>query len=304
MHYMRSDPARARQLDAATQAISEGDAPVKAFEKSTGLTMAELTFALKQYRKLPVTTMTLNALETPAMSVTPLPPSADDLFIDNLHLIMAPTGNLDPELLQNIRRKAAKYPGDALAERVLARAEFVMGDGAAGEAIMTRRLAAKADDKEDLLLAGTGQIMIGMRDATQQDARYKAARAGLGKAYQLDKTDFRTLYAYALSRSIEPKFPTDNDLTVLLEARALAPSVTELSARAGFALLSRGRREEAARMLAVVINNPHGGQAAEQARRALNQGQIGKVDIEPFTGEDEPATAPEPGKPKPLTRAR
>lgn len=293
MHYMRSDPARAAQLDQATRAIAAGEPPVKAFQDATGLTMEQLTQALKRYNKLPAYTVTLKDASPPFMTVAAMPASTDELFLDNLHLILSPTGRVEPEFLAAVRRKAARFPGDWFAERTLARAEFVMGDVAAGEAIQKRRLAAKPDDVEDLLLAGTGQLMAGVRESTEREARYRAARPLLTKAYQLDKGDFRTLYAYALSRSIEPTFPTDNDLNALLEARGLAPAVTELSARAGAALWQKGRRQEATKMLTAVINNPHGGRSAAQMREFLKTGVIGAVETDaPGEAQEEGSAAP------------
>jgi len=297
MHYMRSDDRRAEQLHTAIKAIAEGKDPVKSFETATGSSMAELTQLLKKYQKLSMFGLKNPGATTP-MTVTTLPKSADDLLLDNLRLILASTGEVDVDFLAGVRRKAARHSGDPFAEHVLARAEFVMGDVTAGEAIMKRRLEANPNDFEDLLLAGTGQIIAGMRDPASRDARYKAARAPLGRAYQLNKSDFRPLYAYALARSIEPNFPTDNDLSALLEARYLAPAVQENAYRAGMALLRKGRRDEAARVLAPVINNPHGGRSAARAREMLNSGRIGVVDIEAAgEEEEEPAPPPAPAPP-------
>lgn len=299
-HYMRSDETRAKQLDAAIKAISEGKDPVKSFETATGGSLADLTAALKKYRKLPMLGIRNPNLAT-QMKVTAMPRSADDLLLDEMRLVLWFTGRPDPDFLANVRRKAARYPGDALAERTLARAEFVMGDVAAGEAIMKRRLEAGPNDVEDLLLAGTGQVMAGMRTPDQREARYRAARPLLAKAYQLDKGDFRTLYAYALSRSIEPVFPTDNDLAALTEARYLAPAVQENSFRLGMALLQKGRRDDAAKVLAPVLNNPHGGRAAEQARTLLNQGRLGTLNLEE-PDDEEPGPPGPPATPTPAAK--
>lgn len=298
-HYMRSDAQRAKQLDAAIVAISQGKDPVKSFETATGQSLVELTQALKKYQKLQVLGIKNPGLQAP-MTVTILPKSADDLLLADLRLILSATGDVDAEFLADVRRKAAKHPGDRFAEMVLARAEFVMGDVAAGEAIMKRRLETRPDDFEDLLLAGNGQLMAGMRAPKEREARWKAARAPLGKAYGINKNDFRPLYAYALSRSIEPTFPTDNDLKALLEARYLAPAVQELHWRAGIALVQKGRREDAAQVLAPVINNPHAGRSAQRARELLNSGRIGVLDLEQPKDDEEPAPnppAPAPAKP-------
>jgi hypothetical protein len=268
-HYMLSDPERARQLNTALMAIAKGEDPVKALSAATGRSMAELTGVLERYHNLRTIVLAADALPRSAMTVTALPPSADDLFLDQMRLMGMEAGAEDPRLLADIRRDAARWPGDALAERTLARAEFMIGEPAVGEAIMARRLAAAPDDREDLLLAGLGRVLTGVRDKDVREARFRGARALLAKAYALDKTDFRPLYAYALSRSIEPGYPTDNDLNAWAEARSLAPAVAEISLRGGMALVQKGRREEAARVLARLINDPHGGELAAQARALL-----------------------------------
>jgi hypothetical protein len=298
MHYMRSDPVRGKRLDAAILATAEGEAPVKAFQTATGMDTAQLTAALRKYNKLSVLTFKEAMEAPPAMTVMRLPPSADDLLLHNLHLILASTGAPEPKLLADVRRDAAKYPGDRLAETTLARAEFVIGDVPAGEAIMKRRLTAEPEDPETLLLAGTGQVLAGMRDKASRAERYRASRPLLAKAYKLNERDFRPLYAYALSRSIEPVFPIENDLNALLEARGLAPAVQELSLRAGVALLARGRRAEAVRMLAPLVNNPHGGQAAATAKALIEGKSVAEADAAGATAEETPPPAG-PGGPAP-----
>jgi hypothetical protein len=272
-HYMRSAPERRRQLDVAINAIASGVAPVKAMEDATGMSLAELTKLLKAYKKLELMTF-MDPMKgvTPAITVTVMDKSTDDLLLDNLRLILAPTGRIDAPFLAAVRRKAAKYPGDALAEITLARAEFVMGDVAAGEALVKRRLEAQPQDGEALLLAGTGQLMAGIRDPAKREERYRAARPLLVKAYGLNKKDFRPLYGYALSRTVEPAYPTVNDLNAWIEARLLAPAVAEISFHAGTVMLTRGDRPAALRVLTPLMNNPHGGNVAAQVR-ALIEGQ-------------------------------
>lgn len=294
-HYMRSDPERAAQLNRAIADIAAGKEPLEAFHSATGMTSDQLTDALKKYRKLLILHVPEPLKTEPVITVTRLPASADDFLLENLRLILSPTGRTDAEFLGELRRRAARYPGDALAETTLARAEFVMGDVAAAEAIMKRRLEAQPDDAETLLLAGTGQVLAGLRDKEQREQRYRAARPLFAKAYALDKNDFRPLYAYALARSIEPGYPTENDLNALIQARALAPAVQENSLRAGLALLQLGRKEDAARVLAAVINNPHGGAAARQARALLTGDQAEDAEADEDEVDEETASQAKAG---------
>lgn len=292
-HYMYSDPKRTAQLDKAITAIGAGAPPAKAFQEATGLSPDELTRELRRYRRLPMYLVKAAGPDPSTVKVRRLGDGEAEFVLDHARLILSATGKVDREFLDGVRRRAQRYPDDPFAQRTLARAEFVMGDVAAGEAIMKKQLAAHPNDLETLLLAGTGQMLAGLREPAARQARFRAARPTLAKAYALDKTDFRPLYAYAVARSVESEFPTDNDLKVLLEARALAPSVQENVVRAGLALLKKGRVDDARRVLAPVVNNPHGGAYAAQARALL----AGKSESEAEAEGRAEAEAPPPAEP-------
>lgn len=289
-HYMRSDPKRAAQMDAALAAISRGEAPVKAFEQATGAPLDQLAKAIQRYRKLWVYTIERDPkAPPPAMTVTVMPESADDLLLDRFRLVYTKPGSKDEgAFLDSIRRKAASHPADDLAETTLARAEYAIGDVAAGEAISRRRLQARPDDADELLLAGMGQMTAGHRDPTNRLSRFRRARPSLAKAYQLKQTDYRALYAYAMARGLEPGFPTENDTTALLLARDLAPAHRGIAFNTGSALVRMGRKAEAEQVLAPIINDPHGGAAAGRAR-AMLEGRPVSVDA---ADDDEPPKPP------------
>lgn len=294
-HYMYSSPERTAKLDKAITAIAAGAPPMSAFEAATGLSSDALTRELRRYRKLPMFLVRPPKVAPETVQVARLTAGEAEFVLDHARLILSPTGKLDQAYLDDVRRRAQRHPDDAFAQRTLARAEFVMGDVAAGEAIMKALLAARPDDAENLLMTGTGQVLAGMREREPEDrqTRFRAARPVLAKAYAVDKNDFRPLYAYALARSVEPEFPSDNDVTVLLQARALAPSVQENALRAGLALLRKGRLEDARRVLGPVVNNPHGGAFAAQARALL----AGKSESEAEAAASGEAAEAEPAQP-------
>jgi hypothetical protein len=268
VHYMMSSKERAAQLNTITTAIAKGETPAKAVHAATGMSQSELNHELQGYTKLQVLLLKDYHPKT-EVKIAHLAASADDLLLDSLRLSLSDIDRRDARFLAAIRRKAAKYPGDPLADQVLALAEFTYGDVAAGEAIVNRRLAVHPDELETLRVAGVGQIIAGERDRTARAARYRASRTFLIKAYGLDKTDFRTLYAYAFSRTVEPGFPNDNDLNALVEAHALSPAADDITVLAADALRRRGKDGEARALLSVVANNPHGGDDAERARAMM-----------------------------------
>ncbi|MFC3077145.1 hypothetical protein ACFODL_03475 [Phenylobacterium terrae] len=288
MHYMRSDAERADQLNAAMLAISRGQDPLTAFKAATGAEPSQIDKRLQRYRKLPVLLMK-NTEPPPEVKVTQLPASADDLLLENLRLMSSPLEPPDTRFLEQVRAKAARYPGDRLAEMTLARAEFTYGDLDKAQAILDARIAADPTDEDALVLAGVGQYVAGLRQPDRAAERFRAARQYFGKAHALDSNDFRTLYHYARSRQLEANYPTENDVAALLQARALAPSVMEISMHAGAALMHRGRKEEAALVLSPVLNSPHGGESAAVAKAILE----GRSVEEAQTGA-QPAAAPAP----------
>ena len=108
--------------------------------------------------------------------------------------------------------------------RSCAAAPIKFGDRAAGEAVLTAWLAKALDDVERLQLMARSAMAAGDADPDHRPALYRQAGSYLKQAYKTDPNDYRTVYAYALTRIVDPGYPTDNTLTALLEAHALAPS--------------------------------------------------------------------------------
>jgi hypothetical protein len=264
-HYMRSDAARGKQLFAIVQGIANGQDPVTTVERETGMTLEQLTKTLKAYNRFRVATINGEFARDSDIVVTKMPDSTDDFMYAEMRLkLRSSAGDKDDAFVNLIRNRAKKWPGDPTAEIALARTEFVMGDIAAGEAIVNRRLQANPNDKETVLLAGMGQYFAGLRaekdkkDA-EKDARFRAARPILMNAYRLDDQDFRPLYAYVETRTVEPNFPNDRDVDASAGARDLAPAVHDISHRLGLMLIKQGRLDDAKIVWAPLINNPHGG---------------------------------------------
>jgi len=266
-HYMMIDEARARQLDTATRAIAAGAPPVAAMEAATGMKVGDLSDTLHRYVKTKLLYRRIKnpfPMETP-MTVTVLPPSADDILLESLSLSGPMLNNDGRDLVGTLRRRAKAYPGDALAELTLARAEIRFGDREAAEAILQRRLAADPKEVESLRLMGESRLAAGRADRDQRERYFKEARPFLARAYAVNNSDYQTLYAYARARSIDTGYPDENTLNALLLAHQLAPSVPEIRLSAGEALLKRGKTEEAVAVLTPLANSHHGGAEQKQA---------------------------------------
>jgi len=266
-HYMMIDDTRARQLDAATRAMAIGTPPVEAMETSTGVKIGNLSDVLHRYVKTKLLYRRLkNPLpaDTPT-TVTPLPPSADDVLLERLSLAGPMLNNDGRDLVGQLRRRAKAHPGDALAELTLARAEIRFGDREAAEAILQRRLATDPKELESLRLMGESRLAAGLADPDQKDRFFKEARPFLARAYAVNSSDYQTLYDYARARSTDADYPNENVLNALLLAQQLAPSVAEIRLAAGDALLKRGKQDEAVAVLTPLANGHQGGDEQKKA---------------------------------------
>jgi hypothetical protein len=279
-HYLMSTPEHRVQLAKYMKLVGKGASPVTAMQDATGLAPAALFATLNAYARGNIV-----SYRTPykrpdfPMTVTEMPPSADDLLLENQQI---KRGGLDKAgqqaLLATVRLAAPKYPSDRLAQLTLARAETEFGDRAAGEAILGRLLVANAQDSEALLILANSRMDLGDSDNDKRDGLYREAGKLLGRAYQADPDRYQVLYGYIRSRMVEYSFPTDNDMQVLLTAHDLAPQVEEITLISARALMRKKRFDEARILLGPVANSPHGGEAAAVAKSLLKQ-------IANFTGD-------------------
>jgi hypothetical protein len=213
----------------------------------------------------------------PELVLTELPASADALLLEGQRLKSGVPAADQPAFLREIRDKAARFPGDRLAELTLARAEITFGDRAAGEAILQRRFAADATDVDAAWLMALSRLFAGQAEPARRAEFYAQARPWLGKAFALDGNRYQTLYDYAQARSVDADYPTDNTLAVLLKAHALAPQVAPVTLGAARGLMKRKRFAEAIVLLTPLANNPHGGGLARAAAALITQARAGQT---------------------------
>jgi tetratricopeptide (TPR) repeat protein len=270
-HYFLSDPARMPQFQAYIAGISRGEKSVDAMTKATGMTPQAFEKTLRlyyagasHYRELD-----RSGRPKPQVTITTLPASAE-LMLEDLDVRSDVPEAFKAPVLADIRTRAARYPGDAFAELVLARAEIVLGDPAVGAAILKKRLAADPRDVEALALEAQRLVAAGDADTAHIQADYDQAGVLLAQAFKLDPTRYQTLFAFARTRSLDPHYPSDNAMQALLIAFKQAPQVASIRLETARALLARGKKAEASDLLMPLINDPHGGATAKAAKALLD----------------------------------
>ncbi|WP_156398377.1 hypothetical protein [Caulobacter sp. Root1455] len=291
-HYMMSDPDRLKRLTAYAGAVAAGGDPVGEMVTAAGMPLSDLERTLKRYMaKLPGLRMPRPAPSATAAPVTRLPPSADDLLLENQRLKLGVPPAERPAVLAMIRERAARYPDDRLADLVLARAENDFGDRAKAQAILKHRIEADPRDVEAIQMMGWSCMLQARGDRPRAAELLNEARNWFGKGFKVDPNSPLLLYDYGISRRGEAGYPSDNVVNVLLRAEQLAPQVAAFRLAAADALMRRDRFEEAAAILEPVFNNPHAGPERLQARARFEQAMARRRPVGAGAEDDKAAPA-------------
>ena len=220
----------------------------------------------------------------PPISVTRLPDSADQLMLYEAALRAGIPDDRGPAALERIRAAAARHPGDSFAQRVLAHAEALFGDGAAADRLLDPLLAATPNDAELLYIRGMRHLTAA-EAGDQWVTESRAARNWFSRAHRADANHFQTLYRYAQTLRQSREYISENNANVMLLAHQLAPQVSEITMNAAALLISRRDFDDARALLRPLAADPHDGGLAAAAKRLLESADADA----PETGEPEPA---------------
>jgi hypothetical protein len=256
-HYLLRDADRAGQLQAYFAALRAGQAEPEAFAAAFKTDKAALQRQLTTYARsgMTLTVIPIKPLTPTDVVVTPLPPSADDLLIDSLHLIRGRRGESDSQAadaLKTIEKKAAKYPGDPLAVRTLAHAQQVFGDPTVAVEMLNGSEATKTDAYAQYLL-GVSWLSVGKRAPARLAEATTEGKKALARALKLDPTFYPALYRY--SRTLPAG--SEQVLDALVQAHLMAPQVEEIRIDAVIALLRKGEYDTADSLIEPLAQAPH-----------------------------------------------
>lgn len=301
-HYLMSDPQRFQQFQAFASAVGRGADPVKAMTDATGQTPDELEQSLRRYVRsgLKITQYKRDHIPTPKITITTLPPSADDLLLERVQIVAHSYKDAAPGYLGLIQRRAAKYPDDQLAVLTLGQTEMELGDHAKGRALLEGWLKTHPDDAEAMYVLGSHLYNDAWTKADEGDdkkkdgrdedkdddeeaaegpvirtiadpAMMKDAEQWLAKAAGLAPNDYRILYAYARVRRTQSDYPKKADMDLLIGAYRQAPQVVPLRFELVNVLIARRHTPEARALLQPLLNDPHSKSIVAAARRLLQR---------------------------------
>ena len=221
VHYINRTPGKLAALRAYLTAIGKGAPTEAAFIQAFG---TDFTGFQRELRRYVGGRMTYTAFDRfaakapPTMAVRALPAAADELLLPLANLRAGVGSEWREKRLTQVRAAAARFPGDAFAERVLALAEAQIGDPAAAIAVADRLLVRDAVDAEALLAKATA-LMAQARDAPGDDRPLLAqARQLFVRANKAAPNQVPILFGYAQVQLASAP-PNRNVLDVLLLAR-------------------------------------------------------------------------------------
>lgn len=293
VHWMFADERQTEAIRRYLLALAKGEDGPTAFQRETGMTYDAFARALNKYMNGRTNFIRFQRASDRApvpVTIRALPASANELLLSRAAIMLGVPDARGASVLADVRRAAAKFPGDPFAVWTQAAAEVDFGDAGAGAVMLDALLAGGAKDAQTLFLRGYADLVAGRRqdDPAAKRARYDAARMWFAKAFRADATYVPALWAYVETRSLEPM--AVNTLNVLLRAQELAPQVAVLRAQSAVALMRSHEFAAAAAMITPLASDPHGGRMTEFSRKLLAKARAGRfddADLEPPAAEEE-----------------
>ena len=172
--------------------------------------------------------------------------------------------------LERIRQKAARFPGDPFAQRMLGEAEFLANNLAEAEAAIDRLVALQPDNvdglaRKSIILSARAEKAGGARRAALADqARMLAVRANrLDTAASMPVVAF--YHSFRASGEKAPEVAVDG-LKAALDER---PNNDEIRLLLVNEYEARGRYAEAIALIMMIANSPHDSPARDAGRVQL-----------------------------------
>lgn len=270
-HYLTLDPARRGQLSAYLALINKGTESLAAAKTAFG-DLTALDKELNRYLNRPSLTYVRLAGEKIAIkpvtvrTLTPGESAVMDVRIRSKRGVDAAGAKA---LLPLVRKAAAPYPKEALAQVTLAEAAYDAGEYAEAEAAADRAIAADPKAVEPLIYKGRVKMALASEAPDADVATWREVRKWFLAANKIEPDDPEPLTLYYQTFLAEGAKPTANATEALEQALSLVPQDSSLRWMLARQKLEEGKAEEARQTLAPVAFDPHGGPEAAAASTVL-----------------------------------
>jgi Flp pilus assembly protein TadD len=271
VHYLFMEPKRKGQVERyiglVTQGMPAGQAATAAFGD-----LKQLDRELHNYlnrKRIMTLQVPPTRLQTGPIDVRPLSPGGAQVVRLRARLkLLDSKAQVEPVAAQ-LRQLQARFPGDELVEVTLAEAELKATRHEAAQAAADRALTANPRNTEAMILKGKAILERASSTDEGSEALFAQARKTFIAANKIDAEDPEPLMEFYHAYVIERRRPTANAIAALHYASRLAPQDLGLRMNSAIAHLNEGKMKDARATLMPVAFSPHGGSAAETARRMI-----------------------------------
>lgn len=296
-HYFMSTPERIRMLGDYLTAVISGVDSVVAMQNATGRTPDELQNDVRRYLTGRINVLSPQIeLPEPEVTITRLPKSVAeavwlDIRLDNEPVVETPSDD-DGRTKKSESQKAREAREEAEQRAELIRSALAMAETHKADrtglllAARAHRLEKRPDlalatlepsldnaqTDADILRVAAMALLDQARAETDPDAAQglrRRASGYLARAMDADPTDFRIYLGLNDTRRGGPRYPTDNDVSTLEVATALAPQSFEARLRLADAYMARDMNAQAVLVLMPVSNSPHRSAYTRRAREVI-----------------------------------
>ena len=277
-HYMLSDPARAKALNAYFAAVGQGGDPVKSWEDVTGIKVATLQSVLKRY-STNMLYLNVPVADYPDsdVQVTPVTGADNAGLLDRSLLTTCMPADQGQAVLTRLQTDKTASGGSLTAQLAVTRGELLYGKIEDAERDAGALVDAHPDSFEANYLMG--RVYMKESDAAKgQDHSdlMDAARGFFLAAYKLDKLDAPNLYYLGRSFGDKPGFPDQNAVNAANGAHVLAPGVGDYAMFAAYTDIATGKRDDAVGLLMPFVSDPHNRTRAQHVQTAIDAIKAGK----------------------------
>ena len=251
------DPQRRGQMTTYLNEIQSGVPALKAAQDAFGdfKQLDRELNALFKKDSFTVTTIPADKLNVPPVSVQPLsPPLAEDISV---LAGLARGGSKAHGTSGRARSVAAKYPGDADAQAILAEAD--VADGNFEEAVRAADRALQIRPQSYDALVAKGEALLDIAKKNPAGADWNAVRAPLVQANKVDSEAAEPLLLFYQSYLAQGVHPTSNAIDGLAYAVVLAPQDSKLRMELVKQLIDDSKFDDARKALATIAFSPHQG---------------------------------------------
>ncbi|RAK51417.1 hypothetical protein [Phenylobacterium deserti] len=275
-HYLNFTPARDGQLAKYLTGLNTGTPSLQAAQAAFG-DLRQMDRDLRAYAagKLAAGRLTLPPVKASDVKVRELTAGENATMPVRMRSTRGVSLDEARKLLPDARRAAGRFPNDAMAQRVLAEAEFDAGNLAEAEAAADRALAADPTLTEAMIYKGMVRQAQAIATNDPNSPLWREARRLFLQANRLDSTHPEPLIHFYTSF---PTAPTANAVTGLIAAFRAAPHDRGVRLMLARQQLIEGKTKDARRLLLPLAFAPHEGGAknlAQQVVEGIDQGKSG-----------------------------